>query len=150
MNLFRCQYAVILLLAFGFTTSLFAQHFIPITSGNVVTDAGNSHGMAWGDYDGDGYVDLFVANASGLNNFLYHNNGDGTFTKITTGSIVNDSGNSTSCAWGDYDNDGHLDLFVANAFESNFLYHNNGDGTFTKITSGAIVSDGGASYGSAW
>jgi hypothetical protein len=86
--------------------------------------------MAWGDYDGDGNLDLFVANASGLNNFLYHNNGDGTFTKITSGSVVNDGGNSTGCAWGDYDNDGHLDLFVANAFESSFLYHNNGNGPF--------------------
>ncbi|MEO8426497.1 MAG: VCBS repeat-containing protein, partial [Verrucomicrobiota bacterium] len=150
MNLSRCQYTLIPLLAFGLASSLFAQTFIKLTSGNVVTDAGNSHGMAWGDYDGDGNLDLFVANAGGLNNFLYHNNGDGTFTTITTGSIVNDGGNSTACAWGDYDNDGHLDLFVANAFESNFLYHNNGDGTFTKITSGNIVTDIGASYGCAW
>ncbi|MEO8426498.1 MAG: FG-GAP-like repeat-containing protein [Verrucomicrobiota bacterium] len=150
MNLSRCQSTVIFLLALGLTRPLSAQSFTQITSGNVVTDAGNSHGMAWGDYDGDGNLDLFVANAGGLNNFLYHNNGDGTFTKITTGTVVNDGGNSTSCAWGDYDNDGHLDLFVANAFESNFLYHNNGNGTFAKVTSGAIVTDVGGWYGCAW
>jgi uncharacterized repeat protein (TIGR01451 family) len=130
--------------------SLWSQSFTKLTSGNVVTDAGNSHGMAWGDYDGDGNLDLFVANWGGLNNFLYHNNGDGTFTKITTGSVVNDGGNSTSCTWGDYDNDGHLDLFVANAYESNFLYHNNGNGTFAKVTSGAIVTDVGGWYGCGW
>ena len=43
-----------------------------------------------------------------------HNNGDGTFTRVTEGSLVNDAGNSVGCAWGDYDNDGFLDLFVAN------------------------------------
>ncbi|MBI3417565.1 MAG: VCBS repeat-containing protein [Verrucomicrobia bacterium] len=124
--------------------------FTKITTGSVVTDVGNSQGIAWGDYDGDGNLDLFVSNALGLNNFLYHNNGDGTFTKVTSGSVVNDGGNSTGCAWGDYDNDGFPDLFVCNAYENNFLYHNNGDGTFTKVTTGNVVTDGGASYGCAW
>jgi hypothetical protein len=65
------------------------------------------------------------------NNFLYRNNGDGTFTKITTGSLANDGGASTGIAWGDYDNDGFLDLFVANGLlgpaQVNFLYRNNGN-----------------------
>jgi hypothetical protein len=60
---------------------------------------------------------------------LLHNNGDGTFTKITTGSLVNDGGNSAGCAWADYDNDGFLDLSVANwqGSRPNFLYRNNGN-----------------------
>jgi hypothetical protein len=124
--------------------------FARITSGPAVQSGGNSRGCAWGDYDNDGYLDLFVANEQSQNNFLFHNNGDGTFAKITSGNIVNDGGASYGCAWGDYDNDGHLDLFVPNLNQNNFLYHNNGDGTFTRINSGRIVSDGGASQGCAW
>jgi hypothetical protein len=124
--------------------------FTRITSDPVVQSGGNSRGCAWGDYDNDGYLDLFVANEQGQNNFLFHNNGDGTFTKVTSGSIVNQGGASYGCAWGDYDNDGFLDLFVANLNQNNFLYHNNGDGRFTEIISGRVVSDGGASQGCAW
>lgn len=124
--------------------------FTRVTSGPVMQSGGNSRGCAWGDYDNDGHLDLFVANEQGQNNFLFRNNGDGTFTRITSGSIVNDGGASYGCAWGDYDNDAFLDLFVANLNQNNFLYHNNGDGTFAKITSGRIVSDGGASQGCAW
>ncbi len=124
--------------------------FTKVTSGPVVQSGGNSRGCAWGDYDNDGSLDLFVANEQGQNNFLFHNNGDGTFARIASGSIVNDGGASYGCAWGDYDNDGYLDLFVANLNQNNFLYHNNRDGTFTRINSGPIVSDGAASQGCAW
>lgn len=128
--------------------------FTKITTGTIVNDGGYSLNCAWGDYDNDGWQDVFVANANfgaGENNFLYKNNGDGTFTKITSGSIVTDGGNSTGASWGDYDNDGDLDLFVTNYFtENNFLYRNDGSGIFTKITTGEIVNDGGASVGSAW
>ena len=117
--------------------------FTRITTGDIVNDGGNSYSSTWGDYDNDGYLDLFVANS--VQNFLYHNNGDSTFTKITTGSIVNDVGNSIGQSWCDYDNDGDLDLFLANNNENNALYSNNGDGTFTKITTGVVVNDGGNS-----
>lgn len=123
--------------------------FTKVTNGPVVTDVGFSYGCVWGDYDNDGWLDLFVAN-NGLKNFLYHNNGNGTFTKITSGDIVNDVANSYNGVWGDYDNDGWLDLFVANFGGNNLLYHNNGDGTFTRQTNGIIVNDGGASAGCAW
>jgi hypothetical protein len=88
---------------------------------------GTSVGCNWGDYDNDGWLDLFVVNRFGENNFLYHNNGDGTFAKITAGSLVHDGGDSWSTAWGDYDNDGFLDLFVGNIEGTSFLYHNNGN-----------------------
>jgi hypothetical protein len=75
-------------------------------------------------------VDLFISNhRQGANNFLFRNNGDGTFTKVAEGPVVNDGGGSTLCAWADYDNDGYLDLFVVNGFhepEPSFLYRNNG------------------------
>jgi len=124
--------------------------FTKVTSGAIVNDGGNSTGCAWGDYDNDGKVDLFVCNRN-QNNFLYHNEGNGVFTKITSGAIVNDGGNSGGCAWGDYNNDGLIDLFVANAGPAqDFLYKNNGNGTFTKITNSAIVYDTLHSSGGSW
>ena len=60
-------------------------------------------------------------------NFLYRNNGSGNFVKITSGPVVNDGGDSHGSSWGDFDNDGDLDLFVANAGENNFLYLNHGN-----------------------
>lgn len=125
-------------------------NFIKITAGPIVNDSGNSTGCSWVDYDNDGDLDLFVTNNLRQNNFLYNNNGDGTFRKITTGDIVNDNGNSYGCAWGDYDNDGDLDLFVANIGENNFLYQNNGDSSFIKITAGNIVNEVGNSTGCSW
>ncbi len=114
--------------------------FTRITTGEITNDIASSLGASWGDYDNDGNLDLFVANANGENNFLYQNNGDGTFTRITEGDIVNDGGFSESCSWADIDNDGDLDLFVGND-GIDFLYQHNGDGGFTKITSGPVVSN---------
>jgi hypothetical protein len=78
-------------------------------------------------------LDLIVANyGNGGKNRLYHNNGDGTFTRVAMGSIADDLGNSFGCIWGDYDRDGFLDLFVSNGINStgernDFLYHNDGN-----------------------
>jgi len=125
--------------------------FTLINDGIIVNDLGNSTGVSWGDYDNDGDFDLFVANWGGENNFLYQNNGDTTFTKITTGIVVNDGGHSVAGAWGDADNDGDLDLYVTNDYnENNCFYENNGDGTFTKIIVGEFVNDGGRSNGATW
>jgi hypothetical protein len=85
---------------------------------------------AWGDYDNDGNLDLFLSRGQGadMTSQLWRNNGDGTFTPVTLGSPVTDLGKSVSAAWGDYDNDGFLDLFVARTKgEANALYHNNGN-----------------------
>jgi len=129
--------------------------FARVAADPVVQAVGASHGAAWADYDNDGFLDLFVANQSGQKNFLFHNNGNGTFTRVTTGAIANDVAEGWGCAWGDYDNDGWIDLFVANGNVNNtaindFLYHNNGDGTFQKITSGSLVNDGELGDSCAW
>jgi hypothetical protein len=128
----------------------------------VSADVLNGEGCAWGDYDNDGWLDLCVGNFYGENNSLFHNNRDGTFTKITNSIVALDGGTTKGVAWGDYDNDGWLDLFVSNlgpfdprtfqnlGKEPNFLYHNNGDGTFTKIASGSLVNELGNCGGAAW
>src|SRR6266478_2505772 len=131
--------------------------FAKVTDSVLGQDEGSFGGCAWGDYDNDGYLDLFVSNQDGRPNLLFHNNGDGTFTKITNGPIASDN-HGRGCVWGDYDNDGWLDLFVNRGSpygsggpgENNALYHNNGDGTFSKITEGSVVNDGGQGQGCAW
>jgi hypothetical protein len=116
------------------------------------------------DYDNDGYKDLFVSRTFRPNQ-LFHNNGDGTFTDVTARSGLGEDCCTTVASWGDYDNDGYLDLylgryldprqtipttFYARNGEPNRLYHNNGDGTFTDVTERAGVGDTGLCLGSAW
>jgi hypothetical protein len=117
-----------------FAVSASAQVFTKITEGDLVNDGGDSRAVNWIDFDNDGDLDLYVTNGpqAGENNFLYQNNGDETFTKITSVVIANDGKASDGSTWGDYDNDGDVDLFVANWWgQNNLLYSNNGDGTFT-------------------
>lgn len=122
--------------------------FSRVTTGIVATDywPQGSVCAAWGDYDNDGLPDLFVTDGAGTRNQLYHNQGNGTFTRVTSGPelVPSPGGAFNGCAWGDYDNDGYLDLFVSGFNETNALFHNNGDGTFTKILLGAAVQGGGA------
>ncbi len=99
-------------------------------------------GIALFDYDGDGWLDIFVVNGWGLKDFpkgqeptnhLYRNNRDGTFTDVTEKAGLVRHGWGQGVCVGDYDNDGNLDLFVT-YYGKNVLYHNNGNGTFTDVT----------------
>jgi len=124
--------------------------------------SGDAYGMgvAVGDYDGDGFPDLYVTQYA--HSILYHNNGDGTFTDVTAKAGVAAPGWATSAVWFDYDNDGRLDLFVCHFVDYSksklkfcgdlisgerhycipsiyepmpcWLFHNNGDGTFTDVS----------------
>src|SRR5436190_4386179 len=123
--------------------------FTRVTTGPIVTSSAVSAGAAWGDYDNDGWPDLFVSVNNG-NDFLYRNIGNGVFTRTTTGTIVTSGGRGNGCAWGDYDNDGNLDVYVCNSDQNDFLYHNNGNGTFTRVTKGPPVTATGNSQGCAW
>jgi hypothetical protein len=124
-------------------------------------------GVAVGDYDNDGFEDIYVTGYGG--NTLYHNNGNGTFTDVTKTAGVGASGWSASAGFFDYDNDGRLDIFVTRYVDwsfktnrycgehkpgyrsychpdnydgvTNILYHNNGDGTFTDVSAKAGIAN---------
>ena len=105
-------------------------------------------GIAFYDYDNDGWLDIFIVNGSRLEGFpagqepinhLFKNNRDGTFTDVTDKAGLRHSGWGQGCCVGDYDNDGWDDLFVT-YYGKNVLYHNNGDGTFTDVSEKAGVA----------
>lgn len=127
-----------------------------------------SMGVAVGDFDNDGFEDLYVTGYGG--NILYHNRGDGAFTDVTDKAGVRGGGWSASAGFFDYDNDGKLDLFVTRYIDwsfktnrycgekppngvrsychpdnydglTNILYHNNGDGTFTDVSQKAGIAN---------
>ncbi len=103
--------------------------FTRVFDGELTSRGRNSRAGCWGDYDNDGYLDLFVTTfGDSLPNFLYHNNGDGSFTLSIDDQFDNGAIPSVGAAWGDYDNDGDLDLFVANYYSDNQLFENIGNG----------------------
>jgi enediyne biosynthesis protein E4 len=141
--------------------------FTDVTVPAGLQNAGDTNygmGVAVGDYDNDGFADIYVTNFG--RNILYHNNGDGTFTDVTAKAGVGAGGWSASAGFFDYDNDGHLDLFVTRyldwtpeksktcgriaepmycppgefATTTNILYHNRGDGTFEDASAVSGIS----------
>ena len=103
---------------------------------------GIHHGVAWGDYNNDGWPDLYTATRMGPN-LLFENQGDGTFVEVGALAGVADISNSMTAVWGDVDNDGLLDLAVGNFNDPNRLYKNLGDGTFADITTSAGIGHAG-------
>lgn len=122
--------------------------FTDVSKKAGVADANGYYGLGviCSDFDEDGFVDIFVANDS-TPNFLYHNNGDGTFKEIafTSGTAVNESGREQGCmgvTLGDYDHDGRLDLFITNFDdEYNVLYHNDGRNSFSDASYRSKVAE---------
>src|ERR1700727_1492323 len=154
--------------------------FEDVTEKAGVGGAGFMTGASWADYDRDGYFDLFVARyvhvdianlpkfgtctfkgivvqcgpqgMVGETDLLFHNRGDGTFEEVSEKAGVHDASGfyGLGAVWGDYDNDGWPDLYVANDSGPKFLYHNNHDGTFTDVgmKTGAALSGEGDALGS--
>jgi hypothetical protein len=147
--------------------------FTDVTEKAGVPGGGYGMGVSVGDYNADGFPDLYVTQYG--KSILYRNNGDGTFTDVTEKAGVAAPGWSSSAVWFDYDNDGKLDLFVCRFVEfdksknkfcgnertkerfyciprvyepaRNWLFHNNGDGTFTDVS---MESGIGKVLGKAW
>ena len=148
--------------------------FTDVTEKAAVAGGGYGMGVAVGDYDGDGWPDLFVTQYGRC--ILYHNNGNGTFTDVTEKAGVGAVGLCASALWFDYDNDGRLDLFVCGSVDfsksnnkfcgfggtieryycipnvynpmPSWLFHNNGDGTFTDVSKeSGIASANGIAWG---
>ncbi len=126
------------------------RHFSGERTSQLPEDMGS--GAAWGDYDNDGWLDLVIANEVGpitmsdadrarspARTTLYHNNRDGTFTDVTQRSGIDARGWTMGVAWGDYDNDGWIDLILTE-YGTNRLYRNNGDGTFTDRSAASRIS----------
>ncbi|HEX7087661.1 MAG TPA: CRTAC1 family protein [Vicinamibacterales bacterium] len=101
-------------------------------AGLLEKPAHRTHTAAWGDYDNDGRLDLFVGHEQSPS-MLYRNRGDGTFEEVGAKAGVRPITFVKGAAWGDYDNDGFLDLYVSNFAEPNLLYRNKGDGTFEEV-----------------
>ena len=138
--------------------------FTDVTLEASVGDTGYGLGCCVGDYNNDGFTDLYVTNYGA--NVLYHNNGDGTFTDVTESAGVGGNQLSSGCAFLDLDADGYLDLYVVNYVQfdletnpectrqgvqtyctpealpgaTDILYRNNGDGTFTDVTAKSGIS----------
>jgi hypothetical protein len=148
--------------------------FTDVTEKAGVPGGGYGQGVAVGDYNGDGFPDMYVTQYG--RSILYHNNGDGTFTDVTEKAGVAAPGWASSAVWFDYDNDGHLDLFVGQFVEfskalnkpcgihedgrihycipkvysamPSWLFHNNGDGRFTDVSKeSGIASHRGKVWG---
>ena len=123
-------------------------------AGHLVDHVGYSYGLSWADFDGDGFQDLFVANYD-VENVLYRNDGTGRLLPVADDHIATESGGaSKGHTWGDYDLDGDLDLFVANGTYArdmrNFLYLNDGLGSFSRDLRGEFAEHADTSAGAAW
>jgi photosystem II stability/assembly factor-like uncharacterized protein len=137
--------------------------FVKYDLGEVASDKGKTVSSSWADYDNDNDLDLLVEEYEATANRFYENQGSGMFTKKTIASFTTDAAMyHESSSWGDFDNDGDLDLFQGNtgpdgATLGDMLYQNNGDGTFTRLTSsqtagqpGEILPNNYYTNGSSW
>lgn len=120
--------------------------FTDVTQASGLASPGNTQGAAWADINNDGLLDLFVADERGPSH-LFLNQGGGTFQDISKSAGIDGSAFSKGVAAADYDGDGYVDFYVSNINNaSNYLYHNNHDGTFTEVAEQAGVLGTGKSF----
>ncbi|MGD0114311.1 MAG: carboxypeptidase regulatory-like domain-containing protein, partial [Armatimonadota bacterium] len=106
-------------------------------------------GVTWCDYNGDGLLDAFCSNIFGPG-YLMKNNGDGTFTEVSAASGLTPCDAAQSASWGDYNNDGHPSLVIARMGKPTLLFRNNGDGTFTDVSNASGVSAAVDAFSAVW
>jgi tetratricopeptide (TPR) repeat protein len=133
--------------------------FSDVSVGSGLDSCVNGFAVTVGDYNNDGYEDVYVTRLGFFvgEGSLYRNNGDGTFTDVTKESGISAWGPAFAAGWVDYNCDGHLDLFVCNnlggVFDRktrNLLFHNNGDGTFTEVSEKVGLTTIWPTIGAAW
>ena len=130
--------------------NLDGQHFSDVAAERGVAHMGNGEGIAWADFDNDGDMDLYIANANYGANALFQQQPDGTYTNVAAQMhVLGGPGRSFGAAWGDFDNDGLLDLYVAQE-GTNRLYRNLGGTDFADVTAQAGVGGNAWSLGCAW
>jgi hypothetical protein len=118
-----------------------------------IVDSTSTLTITCADYDNDGDLDIFCGTQTTLNSktdFLYRNNGNGTFTDVTNASGLIVMGYSWNADWGDFDNDGDMDIYVGNSNAANNLFKNNGDGTFTDVSVLYGVADPSSTFSCGW
>ena len=113
--------------------------FTDVTMAAGLGGAHPTHSAAWADFDNDGWLDVFVAHEL-TKSQMFRNRGDGTFEDVTTRAGVASLALTKGVVAGDYDGDGWPDLYLSNMFDRNFLFRNNGDGTFTEVAEQAGVA----------
>ncbi|MDY7107210.1 MAG: FG-GAP-like repeat-containing protein [Planctomycetota bacterium] len=115
------------------------------SNGGILVVTGNSDkiGSAWGDYDNDGDLDLFVPRYDDNRDGYLWRNGGSTFSDVASAAGLDNDDRQRSACWGDYDNDGDLDLYLTTTEGGNVLYRNEGDGTFTAVNEGADAAGNG-------
>jgi enediyne biosynthesis protein E4 len=121
---------------------------VRITTGAAVTDAATSRSVNWVDFDLDGDADLFVTNENNESEQLYRNE-DGVLVKVTGIPLVSAGASTMSASWGDCDNDGDLDVFLANDQGNDAIFRQD-NGSFVPVVADPAVTSGGNSFGSQW
>lgn len=139
-HIFRYYQALFLLVSSTFTLVAQDSAFVDVTTGVDLFAFGGVQGIAVGDYNNDGFDDFYVSADIGRNK-LFRNNGDGTFTEVAESLGLDIAAKSKSAIWGDINNDGYLDLYLANLTSSDQLFLNQGDGSFRDITSQAGIEN---------
>ena len=139
----KIHQTLILLLIFTATISAQDPLFTDISDIAGTSNGPNNNGVIIGDFDNDGFEDIFVPSRTS-DNRIFKNMSDGTFQNVTATTGIATGGLTMTGVWGDIDNDGDLDLFIGNYHipsnpASNYLYRNNGNGTFTDISTSAGV-----------
>ncbi len=124
--------------------------FTDITRTARLGDSLRCSGVSAGDCNNDGFLDIYEGNIGGGRNFLYRNNGNGTFTDISVSAGVGDVGDGRTCFWVDYDQDGLQDIFTSNHVNPNRLYRNNGNGTFTDQATSTGIAGPTDVFGCTW